>query len=77
MGILLMIIGGLAAFIGSIWLLIAAFQESIWWGLGALFLPIVSLIFTIMHWDCAGIPFLLSFVGTIVLYAGAAIEGAV
>ena len=28
--------------VGGIWLLIVAFKESIWWGLGSLFIPLVS-----------------------------------
>ena len=54
--------------IGGIWVLIEAFKESILWGLGCIFIPLVSLIFVIMHWDKAGKPFLIQLVG-IVLFA--------
>jgi hypothetical protein len=44
-----------------------AFQTSVWWGLGSLLLPLVSLIFVIMHWPVAKKPFLISFVGTVLM----------
>jgi len=75
MGELLVIVGALVAFGAGIWLLIVAFQESIWWGLGSLFLPFVSLVFAIMHWDRAGSPFLVSLAGTAVMFIGAAMSG--
>ncbi len=45
--------------VGSIWLLVTAFQESILWGLGTLLVPFVGIIFVIMHWDAAKKPFLI------------------
>ena len=66
---------GLAAFLfvisiclwafGGIWFLIVTFQESVGWGLGCLFVPFVSLIFLILHWDVAKKPFLVSLLGTV------------
>ena len=64
----LIAIGGIIMLIGGIWLLVVAFQESILWGLGSLFVPFVGLIFAIMHWEKAGKPFLIS-LGGFVLYA--------
>ena len=46
-------------FIGWLGLLVAAFRESIWWGLACLFIPIVQLIFLIIHWREARKPFFL------------------
>ena len=43
--------GGLVMLVGGILILIAAFKENIWWGLGSLLLPIVALVFVAMHWD--------------------------
>jgi len=59
------IVGGIILFIGviigliyGIKLLILAFQTSVLWGLGYLFVPFVSLIFIVMHWDKTKSPFL-------------------
>lgn len=57
-GIALIFIGGLIALVYGFLLLITAFRESILWGLGYLFIPFVSLIFVIVHWEEAKDPFL-------------------
>ena len=49
--IILLIIGIILAFVGAILLLINAFKESVWWGLGGIFIPFVLIIYTFMHWD--------------------------
>lgn len=46
--------------IGGIWLLVLAFQKRMWWGLAVLFVPLANLIFTIVEWQSARRPFLLS-----------------
>lgn len=53
-------IGLLISVIYGIKLLILAFQKSVLWGLGSLFVPFVGLIFVIMHWAEAKGPFLKS-----------------
>ena len=55
-GIVLLLVGGLC-------FLIAAFRESLLWGLGVLLLPIVPLIFLILHWQRAKGPFFLQLYG--------------
>jgi len=50
-GLVILICGYIIGFIGGLLILILAFQESVLWGLGCLFLPFVSLIFAIMFWD--------------------------
>ncbi|MDF7800623.1 hypothetical protein P4C99_14190 [Pontiellaceae bacterium B1224] len=57
-------LGFLISTVGSIWYIVACFQESIWWGLGALFVPLVELIFLFVHWERAKKPFLISLLGT-------------
>ncbi|MBI2919832.1 MAG: hypothetical protein HYY18_01970 [Planctomycetes bacterium] len=64
------IIGLVIMLVGGIWLLIEAFKESVLWGLGCLFIPIVSLIFVILHWDKAGKPFLIQVVGAVLFAIG-------
>jgi hypothetical protein len=46
--------------VASIWFLVAAFRESILWGLAILFLPVAGIVFLIMHWDEVRTPFLLN-----------------
>ncbi len=62
MGIVLLGIGVVVGLVGGIMLLIKAFQASVWWGLGSLFVPFVSLIFVISHWQVAKKPFLISLI---------------
>ena len=70
--IALFYLGGLIALVGAIWLLVVAFQKSIWWGLGSLLIPFVSLIFVIMHWQVSKKPFLISIAGGVLLGVAAA-----
>ncbi len=49
--------GVLVFVFGGLWFLVAAFRESIWWGLACLFIPIVQLFFLIVHWPSARRPF--------------------
>lgn len=58
LGLSCIAIGVIIALVFGIILLIKAFQESILWGLGYIFVPFVSLVFIIMHWDKAKSPFL-------------------
>jgi len=56
----------LVALVSGIWLLVVAFKTSVWWGLGSLFIPFVSLIFVIMNWQAAKKPFLINLAATVV-----------
>ena len=75
-GMILMAVGGIVMLVGSIMFLIAAFQESLLWGLGSIFVPFVSLIFLIMHWDKAGKPFLIQLAGMVPMIVGSFLMGA-
>lgn len=57
-GSMLMLFGYLGIFIFGIWMLTIAFQESVLWGLGCLFVPFVGLIFIAKHWEKTKGPFL-------------------
>lgn len=70
---LLIILGFIVAAVGGIWLLVVTFQESILWGIGALLVPLVSLIFVITHWEESKKPFLINVAGLILVILGAAI----
>jgi hypothetical protein len=62
LGMVLIGIGAVIALVYGIILLVKAFQTSVWWGLGYIFVPFVSLIFVIAHWQVAKKPFLMSLI---------------
>jgi FtsH-binding integral membrane protein len=54
----ILFVSGLLIFcFGGLGFLVAAFRESIWWGLACLLIPIVQLFFLIVHWQSAKRPF--------------------
>lgn len=55
----------LAVLIGTPWLIINAFRQSILWGLACLLFPIAQLAYGIVHWERAGKPFMLMIFGSI------------
>lgn len=67
----LLVVGAVFALIGGIGLLIAAFRQSVLWGLGTLFVPFVGLIFVIVHWSVAKRPFLACLAGYGLIFLGA------
>ncbi len=69
-GGLLIAVGAIIMAIFSIIIYIKAFKESIWWGLGSLFVPFVSLVFVIMNWQMCKKPFLIMIGGALILGAG-------
>jgi hypothetical protein len=75
LGALLALVGGIVILVGSIWLIVLAFQESVLWGLGDLFVPFVALIFVISFWDRTAKPFLISLGGLVAIIAGSAMMG--
>jgi hypothetical protein len=60
-------IGCVMSIVAGIWLLVVAFKTSIWWGLGSLVIPFISLIFVFMHWQAAKSPFLWSLLGIVLM----------
>ena len=70
MGLLLLIPGVILAVIGGFWLLVVAWRESPLWGLGAFLVPIVGLIYALMHWEDAKAPFLTQAGGVVLIIAG-------
>ena len=63
----LLIVGMILGVVGGIWLLVIAFKTSVWWGLGSLLIPFVSLIFVIMHWQPSKKPFLIYIAGAVLV----------
>ena len=64
-------LGGLITLLGAIWLLVVAFKKSVWWGLGSLLIPFVSLVFVILNWQDSKKPFLIQVVGVVLCFIGA------
>jgi hypothetical protein len=71
----LLVIGWLVSIVGSIMLLVVAFKESVWWGLGCIFIPFVALIFLIMHWAVAKKPFFIELAGAVLIIIGILLGG--
>jgi hypothetical protein len=64
---LLAIAGYILILIGSFVILVAAFRQSVLWGLACLFLPVVQLFFLIVHWRRAKQGFALQLCGAVFL----------
>lgn len=73
--IFLVLAGYAFMFIGGIMILIAAFKESVLWGLGTLIVPLVGLIFVITHWEESKNGFLLNIGGLVLAVVGAVLGG--
>ena len=73
--LVLLIVGFLVMGITGIVLLTKAFQTSIMWGLGYIFVPFVSLIFVFMYWNDTKKPFLYMLGGLVVFIVGMALGG--
>ena len=58
---------GIASLISFIWVVVIAFKEDVIWGLGCLFIPLIIIVFGIMHWDKCKKPFLVYVITSIVL----------
>ncbi len=63
LGVIAVWVGIVLLLVGGLFFIVAAFRESLLWGLGVMFLPIVPLIFLIVHWHRAKGPFFLQLYG--------------
>jgi len=70
LGGIIMVLSVVVGLIFGVQLLIIAFNTSILWGLGCLFVPFVSFIFVVLHWDETKTPFLWSLGGTVGFVVG-------
>lgn len=57
--------------IGAIGFLIAAFKNSILWGLGCLLFSPISIVFLVLYWQDAKNPFFLQLIGILIVFLGA------
>jgi hypothetical protein len=62
-GVWILAIGAVLMLAGWLWLVIRAFRERIWWGLGCLFFPPAAVAFIPMHWKRGAAPFGLMMTG--------------
>lgn len=74
-GTVLLLVGVGLGFVGGIWFLFSAFQESLGWGFACLLLPLSSLLFLFLHPERAIKPFLVSLVGSGLMFAGFYLHG--
>lgn len=73
LGTVLAVLGVVVMVVGAIMILIAAFRESVLWGLGSMLVPFVGLIFVCTHWVQAKKGFLLWLAGLVTWFAGVGI----
>ena len=72
-GVVAIGIGSILSTIGSIWLLVLAFREGMVWGLAAMFVPFVLLIFVIMYFGETWQPMVINLLGGVIAMLGLAI----
>ncbi|WP_353144400.1 hypothetical protein [Acinetobacter pragensis] len=64
-------VGFAVILIGAIGFLIAAFKNSILWGLGCLLFSPISIVFLVLYWQDAKNPFFLQLIGILIVFLGA------
>jgi hypothetical protein len=69
-GYMLFVAGCVVGLAGDIMFLVIAYKRSVWWFLGCLFIPIVSLIFFFMHFRTTVKAVGLSVLGIVVALVG-------
>jgi hypothetical protein len=69
----LFVVGLLIAIAGWVMVVVAAFRDSVGWGIGSLLIPLVALIFVITHWQDARRGFLTQVGGMAIFLFGAMI----
>ncbi len=70
-GTALLLLGLALVLIGELIFLVAAFRESLGWGLLLLFVPPLSLLFLVLHWQKAKAGFFLQVWGVLCVALGA------
>ncbi len=66
----IIIIGALILLYGSVLFLIVAFRENFFWGLASLLVPVAALFYLVRNWEETKSPFVVQFIGGVVLGAG-------
>jgi len=73
-GFVISLVGWLVCLVALIWIVVLAFQESVLWGLGCLFVAPISLVFVFMYWDEARRPFFFWLGGVVLSILGAVLS---
>jgi len=55
------------AMLSYLWLMVEGFKQHVMWGIGIFFIPLVSIVFAIMHWQKAKKPFLIYLLSSILM----------
>ncbi len=74
LGTILIVIAAGVMLLAQIWVLVAAFNKSIVWGLLVLLLPFISLLFIVMFFNDMKFPVMLYIVGIVIALAGGGIQ---
>jgi hypothetical protein len=77
MSTILLFLGVVLTLIGGIWIIIEAFKESIVWGICSLIIPLVALIFALMHLDRTKRALIIYVVGLVLAFLGVSMGGGV
>ena len=75
MGGIIALLGLLVMLVGVIMILIAAFKESILWGVLSLLVPFAILVFVAMHWSASKKGFLIWLGGFVLAVIGSVLGG--
>jgi hypothetical protein len=70
LGMVLSVVGSIAALVFSIQILITAFKTSVGWGVASLLIPFAILVFIAKHWEATKTPFLRSLAAMVVAVIG-------
>jgi hypothetical protein len=70
MATLLIVLGVFAWLVGWVWLLVAAFVESVPWGVGTLLFSPIGLIFGVLQWPEYKVPMFMYIGGAVLIFIG-------
>ncbi|MEO8012128.1 MAG: hypothetical protein ABI650_10825, partial [Dokdonella sp.] len=73
---IMVVLGLLLIAVGTIWIIVNAFGQSVWWGIGSLLLPFVALIFALMNFAENKLPLLLYIAGIVLFVMGGGVTPA-
>ena len=50
LGWILFILGWILTFLGSLWIITLGWQRNVYWGVVCFFLPVIQLVYVVLHW---------------------------
>ncbi len=74
LSLIFVILAALLLVVGYVWMVIAAFRVNLPWGLLVVFVPIMPLMFLLVHWEAARKPFFCALAGLIALVPAVAMN---